>query len=162
MTTLRTRESLHAWGAPLAETQEKRHYGLHETLLRGLTEALRDGTLLRVLPVVVAKNLERFEWAQLFEQAREQQLDTELGMLLALSGELLHDERLQGRAASLWREEQPSMRFFPEARNEYEAELARQRSPAVARRWGFWMNMSEETFASTLRKHHVAATTQQR
>ena len=162
MTTQHTRESLHAWGAPLAETGPVRHFELHETLLRGLSDARHDGTTLRILPVVVAKNLERFEWARLFAEAIEQHLDTELGMLLSLSGDLLGDEQLKTRAEALRRDAPSAMRFFPEARNEYEAELARQRSPAAARQWGFWMNLSEDTFASTLRKHHVAASTRQR
>jgi hypothetical protein len=36
-------------------------------------------------------------------------------------------------------------------------QLAREKSPALARRWGFLMNMELESFASAFRKHVPAA-----
>ncbi len=45
------------------------------------------------------------------------------------------------------------MRFLPEARNEFERLLAEERSPAAAVRWGFHMNLSEQSFRDLLEKH---------
>ena len=44
-------------------------------------------------------------------------------------------------------------RYFPEVKNKYEAQLAQQRSPEVAQRWGFWMNASVESFRDLVEKH---------
>jgi len=35
--------------------------------------------------------------------------------------------------------------------------MAREKSPAVARRWGFLMNMELESFATAFRKHASVA-----
>jgi len=44
-------------------------------------------------------------------------------------------------------------RYFPEPRSSFEKALAEERTPPVARAWGFLMNVSEDSFRSTLSKH---------
>jgi len=149
------RESLAAWGAPLAGVTRRRRFALEETLLRALDEARHDGTVLRVLPVVVARNLESIGWVELKEDARRKKLQQELGFLVDLTGVMLGRENVSARVRDLHDRRRHKMRFFPEPKNRFEEELAKKRSPRVAERWGFWMNMSEESFRSTLDRHRA-------
>jgi hypothetical protein len=43
--------------------------------------------------------------------------------------------------------------YLPDAHSEFERRLPKERSPAVARHWGFYMNMSVESFRSSLERH---------
>lgn len=151
----KARESLAHWGAPLAGVRPVCHFGLNESLLRGLEEARHDGTVLRVLPTVLARSVASMDWAGLREDARRRKLKAELGWLIELTAELLDRPELKAEAAALHDKRRRSLRFFPEVKSGYEAELARRRAPDVALRWGFWMNMSTESFRGTLEKHHA-------
>jgi hypothetical protein len=62
--------------------EPKPSFSLAETLLRGLKAARDDATVLRVLPVVVAKHARDLDWTDLTERARRMNLRAELGMLL--------------------------------------------------------------------------------
>jgi hypothetical protein len=149
----KVRESLAAWGAPLAGVRPRRHHSLNEALLRGLEEARRDGTVLRVLPVVLTRHLGEVDWKELREDARRRKLKAELGFLLEVSGRLLNDTSLGAQAEPLHDRRRRAMRFYPLVKSRYEAELAKERSPDVATRWGFWMNLSEESFRGLFEKH---------
>ena len=56
-------------------------------------------------------------------------------------------------AAGLRDRRRRALLFFPAAKSSFERALARQRSPARALAWGFWMNLSEESFRATLERH---------
>ncbi|HEY0880116.1 MAG TPA: hypothetical protein VGD87_01235, partial [Archangium sp.] len=75
------------------------------------------------------------------------------GFLVELSAGLLGDSAMVSETTSLIDRRRRSMRFFPQVKNSYEEELARRRSPELARRWGFWMNVSQDSFRSLLDKH---------
>lgn len=147
------RESLAAWGAPLAGVRPRKHHALNEAVLRGLEEARRDGTVLRLLPVVLARHRAELDWPELREQARRRKLKAELGFLGELSADLLDDPSLRDEVQPLRDRRRRAMRFFPQVKSRYEVELAKQRSPGVATRWGFWMNASTDSFRSLLEKH---------
>lgn len=151
----RVRESLAAWDAPLAGVRPRKHHSLSEALLRGLEEARRDGTVLRVLPVVLARHLGELDWKALREDARRRKLKAELGFLIDLTAGLLDDEALRAEAAPLRDRRRRTMRFYPLVKSRFEVELAKQRSPEVATRWGFWMNLSEDSFRGLLEKHRA-------
>lgn len=148
-----TCQSLAGWGAPLAGVRPGRHFTLEETVLRGLVEARTDGTVLRVLPTLVALNLGALDWVVLLEGARRRKLKAELGFVLEVCALLTGQAEPRERAASLMDRRRRTMRFFPEVKSRFEAALAKQRSPAVATRWGFWMNMSDESFRVTHERH---------
>jgi hypothetical protein len=93
------------------------------------------------------------DWAELREDARRRKLKAELGLLVELTAELANTPELKAQVSALQDRRRKTMRFFPDVKNRYEAELAKQRSPQVALRWGFWMNMSESSFRSLLEKH---------
>lgn len=152
----RTRESLVAWGAPLANVTPVAHFELNETLLKGLEEARGDGTVLRVLPVVLARYWASVKWADLREDARRRKLKAELGFLVELTGELLGRPQLGVLLVqSLVDGRRRTRRFFPQARSRFEEQLALKRSNPLAVRWGLAMNMTTESFRSTLEKHRA-------
>lgn len=149
------RESLAALGAPLAGARPRGHLGLEAALLAGLEAARSDGTLLRVLPVVLGRNLEQLDWPTLREGARSRKLKSELGLLVELTAELLGRRELRRQVADLHDRRRRVPRYLPLARSDFERRLARERSPAVARRWGFLMNLSVESFRSTFERHRA-------
>jgi hypothetical protein len=149
----KVRESLAAWGAPLAGVQRVKRHSLHEALLHGLHEAQKDGTVLRVLPTVLARHVGEVDWRGLREDARRQKLKAELGLLVELTAAMTDNAELRTQSTGLQDRRRKKMRFLPEVKNRYEAELAKQRSPEVAGRWGFWMNMSEDSFRGVYEKH---------
>jgi hypothetical protein len=148
-----TRASLAALGAPLAVVKPVLRCAPHEAVIQGIELAREDGTLLRVLPVVLARNEDTLDWSALKELARRRKLKAELGMLLELTSQLTERPAFAAMAEDLRDRRRTARRYFPHAKSAYERALAEQRSPKVARRWGFFMNLSEESFRSTLSRH---------
>lgn len=148
-------ESLAAWGAPLAGVHPKRHFGLIESILGGLVEARSNGTLLRVLPTVVAKNATQLDWIELKRDARRAKLKAELGWLVEVTSELMQSERLLTYVEDLHDRRRRVRRFFPEAKSSFEMQLARKRSSKIARRWGFWMNISDGSLSQAFERHNA-------
>lgn len=126
---------------------------VEEALVGGLLEARTDPTVLRVLPVVVLKNEARLDWGALHAKARRAKLKAELGMLLDLTASASGHRDLHDRTRGLSDRRRRVPRYLPEPANVYERRLADRRTPAVARRWGFRMNMSEASVGDFLRKH---------
>lgn len=132
-----------------------KHHSLHQALLHGLEEAQKDGTVLRVLPTVLARHVGEVDWPTLREEARRKKLKAELGLLVELTAAVTDNAELRTQATGLQDRRRKKMRFLPEVKNRYEAELAKQRSPEVAGRWGFWINMSEDSFRGVFEKHRA-------
>lgn len=147
------RRSLIAHGAPLLGERQKAVFGLAETILRGLKAARNDATILRVLPVVIAKRAKELDWTDLAERARRMNLRAELGMLLDLTADVADIPDLKARAKELWDARRKRPRYYPFVEGAFERQLAAQRSPGAARRWHFLMNMTEDSFRETVRKH---------
>jgi hypothetical protein len=103
--------------------------------------------------MVLARHRAELDWAALREDARRRKLKAELGYLVELSAEALGDPSLRAHSESLQDRRRRALRFFPEVKSRYEEELARRRSPELARRWGFLTNMSMESFKGLLEKH---------
>jgi DNA-binding transcriptional ArsR family regulator len=149
----KVRRSLAAYGAPLLGEEPRAFYSLVEALLRGLRLARKDATVLRVLPVVLAKHAQELDWTDLKERARGMNLRAELGMLLDLTGTVAGLSELRTQADDLADGRRKRQRFFPEVASSYERKLAEQRSPESATRWHFAMNMTEDSFRVMVRKH---------
>lgn len=149
----KVRRSLTAYGAPLLGEVPRAFYPLAEALLRGLRLARKDATVLRVLPVVLARHVQELDWTDLKERARGMNLRAELGMLLDLTGTVTGLPDLRVQADDLADGRRKRRRFFPEVASSYERKLAEQRSPASATRWHFAMNLTEDSFREIVRKH---------
>jgi len=115
--------------------------------------ARADPTLLRVLPVMVLRNEAQLDWGDVRSRARRAKLKAEPGMLLDLTAAVSGHAGLHEQARGLADHRQRVPRYLPEPASEFERRLANKRTPAVARRWGFRMNMSEASVAKFVRKH---------
>src|SRR5574337_869364 len=107
------RRSLAAYGAPLLGEEPKPAFPLSETLLRGLKAARDDATVLRVLPVVIAKHATELDWNDLTERARRMNLRGELGMLLDLTAKVADLPNLRAHAEKLSDARRKRPRYFP-------------------------------------------------
>src|SRR5690606_2382639 len=149
------KQTLASMGALLLGVVSARHHPPELAILRGLELARRDGTVFRVLPLVLLRSEEELDWSALIAAARDRKVAQELGLLASLAAKLAERPSLALRVAELkgWRE--PSVRYYPEVRSTFERKLAEERSPGLARDWGFLVNVSEDSLRSTIQKHGV-------
>ena len=81
-----------------------------------------------------------------------------LGFFLDLTGFLAEDPWLASLSEPLRDRRRTRPRpFFTRAQGRMALALARKRTPALARKWGYLMNMDVESFASAFEKHGEAA-----
>lgn len=145
-------ETLVAFGAPLAAWRARAHQPLEQALATALRRARTDATLLRSLPVVLALNWRQLDWNQLEERARGLDVLETLGMLVELTADLARLPEL-GPIAQRWWKPHPATKPFFRRRSAFDSELAEERTPRVARKWGFLMNLGEDSFRSLLERH---------
>ncbi len=148
---VQVKESLAYFGAPLAKHQRRQHLGLETTLVRALSMAKRDATVLKSLPVFVLKHRNRLDWPVLKEEARRLKLKAELGMVVELAADASGQVELKARVADLKDHRRRTDVFFVEPRNEYDRGVVVQASPPAARRWGFFADVQEDSVRTALR-----------
>jgi hypothetical protein len=156
----RLRGRLAALGAPLAgPARRNRRLPPEEVLADGLVLAHHSPTVARVLPVALWRQRDKLDYDQLEGAATQRDERQALGFYLELTGQLGGDRRLSRRARGLRDRRRTALRpFFSGGRGSFARAVAQEKSPALARRWGFLMNMELESFATAFRKHvHVAA-----
>jgi len=155
----RLRAELAALGVPLAGPAARdRRPPPEEVLADGLVLAHRRPTVARVLPVAFWRQRSTLDYGRLERAATLRNERQALGFYLELTGRLGGDRRLVRRAAGLRDGRRTALQpFFSGGRGVFAMQLAREKSPALARRWGFLMNMELESFRSAFRKHAPAA-----
>lgn len=155
----RLRGQLAALGAPLAgPAPSSRRLPSEQVLADGLVLAHHSPTVARVLPVAFWRQREKLDYERLERAAALRDERQALGFYLELTGQLGGDQRLVRRARSLRDRRRTALRpFFSGGRGSFALAAAQEKSPALARRWGFLMNMELESFATTFRKHVPAA-----
>lgn len=155
----RLRGELAALGAPLGGPAPKnRHLPAEEVLAEGLVLAHHSPTVARVLPIAFWRQRDSLDYERLKRTATLRDEGQALGFYLELTGHLGGDRRLVGRASALRDRRRTALRpFFSGGRGSFARAAAREKSPALARSWGFLMNMELESFATAFRKHVPAA-----
>jgi hypothetical protein len=116
--------------------------------------ARREAALARALPSALYRARNQLDFSLLRRLAKERGQARTLGFFLDLTAELSGDRSLAREARSLVREarrRERATQFF-KLRSATERRLAELKTPAVARRWGFRMNLSADSFASMFRK----------
>ena len=143
-----------AWfGAPLLVARSGASMSLEHALVRSLALAHDDSTLFRVLPVVILRNRDALALEAIERRAALEGRLAEWGMLLDLAGDLAGDRMLGARAEAIRRALRHEDRgFFFAVRSRAEAELAEKRTPAAVRRWGYRMNLPEESLRAWMGK----------
>ncbi|TMB28249.1 MAG: hypothetical protein E6J65_04080 [Deltaproteobacteria bacterium] len=135
-----TAETLVALGAPLSGWRPNRRLAPETALALALRFASTDASLLRSLPIVLARRWRELDWSKLENSARAQDSLALLGMLTELTASLAGLKELGEKARRWWRPPR-EMRHLFRPRNDFDRELAEHRTPPVARKWGFLMNM---------------------
>jgi hypothetical protein len=151
----RLRGRLAALGAPLGGPAPRNHrLRPEEVLAEGLVLAHRSPTVARVLPVAFWRQRDKLDYARLERAATLRDERQALGFYLELTGQLGGDRRLVRRAGGLRDRRRTALQpFFSGARGSFARTAAQEKSPALARRWGFLMNMELESFSTAFRKH---------
>ena len=133
---------------------------LSDVLVQGVRLARRDPTVARALPLGFWKNRDELDVADLLERVSQPEDKHALGFFLEITGQLGDDRRLVG-LAEVFRDKRlkATRNFFLLPPTRARRELADARSPDVARRWGFRMNMDDEAFKSLFDKFAKQRTT---
>jgi hypothetical protein len=127
---------------------------LEVVVAEALVLAHRDSTVARVLPVLFWLNRDRLDWARLETEATARDERHALGFFLELTGELAHDPNLGKRAQHLLdHRRRRQQHFFSGHHGPYALAAAKENSPPFAQRWGYFMNMPLDGFASAFAKH---------
>ena len=147
-----TAETLVALGAPLSGWRPNRRLAPETALALALRFASTDASLLRSLPIVLARTWRELDWSKLENSARAQNSLALLGMLTELTASLAGLEELGEKARRWWRPPRETRHLF-RPRNDFDRELAEHRTPPVARKWGFLMNMGEDSFRALYERH---------
>ncbi len=158
--TEKVRTWLSAAGAPLVVSRPARgpRPSIESVLAEGVALSHQDAAVARVLPLVLWRYRNTLDHAELVRQASLRNESQALGFFLELTGTLGNERRLKDRARRLRDGRRTRTRpFFSRPMGRRELALARLRTPTLARRWGYWMNMDLESFASTFAKHRDAA-----
>jgi hypothetical protein len=155
----RLRGRLAALGAPLAGPVPRNHrLPPEEVLADGLVLAHHSPTVARVLPVAFWRQRDKLDFERLERAATQRDERQALGFYLELTGQLGSDRRLVRRARGLRDRRRTALRpFFSAGRGSFARPAAQEKSPALARRWGFLMNMELKSFATAFHRHVRAA-----
>jgi hypothetical protein len=158
------RGHLAALGAPVQAEPQSPTASVEETVVRGVHLAHSDPDVARTLPVCLFRQRDALDPMRLQAQAKHFGEKHSLGFFLDLTAQLSGDRRFATWARPL-RDRRFTGRhpFFHAAavlRSPRAQRLAEERTPQVARRWGWRMNLDLETFRSTFEKFEPDAVAQ--
>lgn len=156
----RVRGWLAASGAPLLVSQRVsgRMPSLEKVLAQALTLAHDDATVTRVLPLVLWAQRDRLDYDRLVREATRLNERQTLGFFLELTGRLARDHRFASLSRRLRDRRRSRLRpFFARPHGRMALAAARRKTPRLARRWGYLMNMGLDSFASAFAKHTQVA-----
>ena len=126
---------------------------LEKVFAQGVQAARRDASIARSLPVFIWKNRALLQPSLLLQETRRLDQRQTVGFFLELTGILGGDEALI-RLSERLRDGRirKDRDFFVHAQSTYAQNIAKERTPALAKKWHLTMNLSLETFASTFRR----------
>lgn len=147
------RANLQRFGGPVVLESDK-NYGeldLETTVALASKLARRDPAVARALPVVMVKNQSDLKPDRLLTLCRLHKSKRETGVMLRLAGELAGSSKLKSWSRK-FRDERVKTtdNFFVGTQSTAMRDLSERNTPKVVRPWKFRMNMSLDTFRSTL------------
>jgi transcriptional regulator with XRE-family HTH domain len=121
-------------------------------LAEAMSLARQSATIARALPSAFWKARRLLDFHRLLEEARRRGRARELGFFLDLTAKLSGDPAFEAAAGKLRVRplHRPVQFFRPTTARE--RQLAELRTPEVARKWGFRMNMDMDSFVSMFAK----------
>lgn len=149
------RSQLAAEGLPVVADQVESSLSLEETLVAGLHESRNDASIARAFPAFLAKRANDIEWKVVHSHlTRDSAGKHVLGFFLDVAAELTENGRYRKLAAGFRDGRRKSTHlFFSGSHSKRELQLAEMRTPDIARRWGWKMNMGLDAFADMYAKH---------
>ena len=139
-------------GAPIRRSKVARRLPLEHALAVAARQSRQDGTVLRVLPLMLVRLHGRLDQEKLWQECHRLDVEQTMGYLLDLAGRVTASKQLQEWAADYRDGRRHLIHYFFAPRNRYEEELARRHTPPLARRWGFYLNVPESDFKDLLVK----------
>jgi hypothetical protein len=131
---------------------------LEKVLAQALALSHDDATVTRVMPLVFWAQRDRLDYVRLVREATRVNERQTLGFFLELTGRLARDRRFASLASHLRDRRRSRVRpFFARSHGRRAMTAARRKTPHLARRWGYLMNMGFESFASAFAKHNQVA-----
>jgi len=126
---------------------------LEYVFAEALKLAREDASVARALPPALWRARGRLDMPELRRLADERGHGRTLGFFLELTAELGGEPALARAARPLrpLRARKRASQFF-KVRSRLERQLAEVKTPPIARRWGFRMNMGQDSFESMFRK----------
>ena len=152
----RVRGWLAAVGAPLLLPRKAsgRMPSLERVLAQALALSHADATVARVLPLVFWAQRDRLDYPLLVREATRVDERQALGFFLALTGRLARSRRFASLSSRLRdRRRKRARLFFSRSHGRMALAAAREKTPRLARRWGYLMNMGLDSFSSAFAKH---------
>ena len=150
-----TKATLARFGAPLNfEREAKLELELEDTLALGVYFSQQEASLLRVLPLVVERNMERLDFDKLWHFALKYHVKRQVGFLLDLTGTLTKKRSYKDRAKEYWdnRYGRPTSYFKMKTKSPSQLKLEELNTPPLAKKWFFTMNMGMDSFKSFYEK----------
>lgn len=154
-----TRRRLAALGAPVVAARGPvSRSRVEQALVQGVSLAHRDPALARSLPVAFYRQRDRVDPRKLFVLARDGLEKPAVGLFLELTAQLSGDRRFAAWARRLRdRRVRTKHPFFYTRAAAVQAATQPDRSPPVARRWGFRLDMTFDDFRALFDKAQRAA-----
>ncbi len=120
--------------------------------MEGVKLARTDATVARVIPIYFWKTRDDINIEKLERVARERGEKQAVGFFLDLTALLSSDRRLSEWSNRFRDHRFRTHDFFETPATRFTEALAEKRTPDVARKWGFKMNMELSSFESQFRK----------
>jgi hypothetical protein len=134
--------------APVADSERE------QVVVDAVRLARRDATFARVMPVMLWNQRDRLDRQRLRARALLAHERHALGFLVALTAELAGDPKLRAWSERLRDHRARGTRpFFALAAARGSEVLAKRRTPPVARRWGYSMDLDLDSFRVAFDKH---------
>ena len=111
-----------------------------------------DASVARSLPVLLVRLKDQLDYKVLKQASRRADSKHRVGFFLDLAGKLGSDVDMSRAAESFFDHRRKLTRSFFSNQSKYSTELALKRTPDLAKKWGWTMNMGLDAFESTYRK----------
>ena len=132
---------------PLESTER-----LESLLAKASNLAASDASVARAFPVFLRKVSPNLDFDVLKQESRKLGNKHRVGFFLDLAGELGQDSALKNAAKDFFDSRNKLQKPFFMNPSKYSQKLAEERTPDLARKWGWSMNMGLDAFESTYQK----------
>ena len=145
------------YGAPLGNLPilPRKPLSFEEVIVKALSFSRENPIVARTLPVVLAKNEARLKnFQKLREFVKHEGQENTLGFFLDLTSELTGNVFYKELSKEFEQSEQAPQDFFLRfnEKGKYGKYVLNKNTPVIARKWGFSINISLESFQAVFKK----------